>query len=173
MAEKIIIGSGKLYIMEATDRVFPTGTALEIEGNLAGEIKGGAVINYEKETYQAKADSGHIVGNYIISEKCSLKTGIMTWKLENVAKIAGVTVSGSTLKIGGKVSSKIPDYWVHFVHESEDGSKVTATILGNAVSGVELSFTNDNETTTDFEFESIDMSDGAHAILEEVAAPAG
>lgn len=45
MADKIVLGSGKLYVVEFKDTM-PEATVIEVEANLLGKIQGGAVISY-------------------------------------------------------------------------------------------------------------------------------
>src|SRR5665648_159424 len=62
--EKIVLGSGKLYITEFVGEVIPTDEILEIEDNLLGLISGGATAVYKPKFYEAKDDLG-LVSNYL------------------------------------------------------------------------------------------------------------
>lgn len=54
-AEKIVLGSGKLYVVEFSENI-PENAVLETEENRLGYIKGGASIEYTPTFYEAKDD---------------------------------------------------------------------------------------------------------------------
>ena len=50
--ERIVIGSGKLYIDEFTSTI-PEDTVIEVEEKLLGYIQGGATLTYSPSYYEA------------------------------------------------------------------------------------------------------------------------
>ena len=55
--EKIVLGSGKMYIDEYTDSI-PEDAVLEVEEKLIGLIQGGASVEYVPTYYVAQDDLG-------------------------------------------------------------------------------------------------------------------
>lgn len=55
--DKIVLGSGKLYIDEFTGTL-PADAEIEAEGKLLGYIQGGATLNYTPTFYEARMTSG-------------------------------------------------------------------------------------------------------------------
>ena len=57
--ERIVLGSGKLYIKEFVDTI-PQDSDIEQDENLLGLIQGGASLTYTPSFYEAKDDLGII-----------------------------------------------------------------------------------------------------------------
>ena len=51
--ERIVLGSGKLYVDEFTGEL-PEDAAIEVEAKLLGYIQGGATLTYKPTFYEAK-----------------------------------------------------------------------------------------------------------------------
>lgn len=58
-SENIILGSGDLYIVEFNDAV-PEDATIEIDDNRAGNIKGGATLEYTATSQTVKDDKGRV-----------------------------------------------------------------------------------------------------------------
>ena len=84
--EKIVLGSGLLYVVEFAGDI-PEDSTLEVESNLLGLIQGGATINYSPSFYEAKDDLGRVSKKILTDEEVVFKSGVMTW-------------CGKTLEIG-------------------------------------------------------------------------
>jgi len=78
MAEKIVLGSGKVYITDFDGTNIPENATIEVEGNLLGYIQGGATLTYTPTFYEAKDDLGIVSKKFITEEEAVLKSGIMT-----------------------------------------------------------------------------------------------
>lgn len=162
MAEikEIILGSGKLYIAEFEDEL-PTNAELEIEGNLAGNIKGGASVEYKPSIIEVDSDENITVARFIGKEEITFKSGYLTWNLDNLKHLSQGTITDNavtgirTLKIGGKGARKMKNYVVHFVHTKSDGFKVRATLVGNPTDGFSLAFAPDKESVIDAVFKAL------------------
>lgn len=105
MEDKIVLGSGKLYVIAFSDTI-PEDTVLEVDNNLLGYIQGGATLSYTPSFYEAKDDLGFVVKKMITEEEAVLKSGVMTWCGETLKKLcstARVTSTNTerTVKIGG------------------------------------------------------------------------
>lgn len=77
MGERIVLGSGKLYIDEFTETI-PENTTIETEEKLLGLIQGGATLTYTPTFYEAKDDLGIVSKKLITAEEAVLKSGVMT-----------------------------------------------------------------------------------------------
>lgn len=176
MADRIVLGSGKIYVAEAvfTDGVcaIPTHGALETSANLLGYIQGGATLAYNPSYYEAKDDSGVIAKKFITNEEAILKSGILTWNsdtLDKLCQTATVTALSSTVnqvKIGGTGNYDNTDYVIRFLHEDEDGD-IRLTIVGSNEAGFEMAFAKDKETVINAEFKARPQDTSGTLIIYE------
>ncbi len=170
----ITLGSGKLYILEFTDKI-PENEVIETEENLIGYIQGGAELEYKPEFYTAEDDLGKAKKTIITKEEVKLKSGIMTWNGETIKKLSAtgrVTEDKEkgirTVKIGGIDNNDNKSYIIHFVHEDAVDGDVRVTIVGKNTAGYTLSFAKDKETVIDAEFEATPSDEeGTLVILQE------
>ena len=65
--EKIVLGSGKIYVLAYTDEI-PADEVIEVDGNLLGLIQGGASLEYTPTFYEAKDDLG-LVSKKILNRR--------------------------------------------------------------------------------------------------------
>ena len=75
--EKIVLGSGMLYITESAGAI-PDSATFEVESNLLGLIQGGATLEYKPTFYEAKDDLGLVSKVILTEEEVTLKSGVMT-----------------------------------------------------------------------------------------------
>lgn len=171
--EKIVLGSGKLYIDEFVGAVIPTDVLLEVETNLLGLIQGGATIEYKPTFYEAKDDLGTVSKTILTEEEVTLKSGIMTWNgntLEKLCATARVAEAAGkrTVKIGGVGMQDGKKYVIRFVHEDTVDGDIRVTIVGNNQAGFSFQFLKDKETIVDAEFKAAPLdSEGTKIIYEE------
>lgn len=158
--ERIVLGSGKLYIDEFTNTI-PEDSAIEVDDKLLGYIQGGATLSYSPTFYEAKDDLGIVSKKIITEEEAVLKSGIMTWNGETLKKLtptARVTEDASqktrTVKIGGVGNNDGKKYVLRFVHTDEVDGDIRVTIVGSNEAGFELSFAKDKETVINAEFKA-------------------
>ncbi len=85
-SEKIILGSGKLYINEYSGAI-PADNIIEAAGNLLGFIQGGATLSYKPTFYIAEDDLGLVKKQILTKEEVSLKSGIMTWNGDTLKRL--------------------------------------------------------------------------------------
>lgn len=161
--ERITLGSGKLYITEfAKGASIPADSALETDSNLIGYIQGGATLTYTPSFYEAKDDLGYVAKKMITDEEVVLKSGIMTWNAQTLAKLSAtgrVTTEASsrTIKIGGVGNYDGKKYVIRFVHEDKEDGDIRITIVGSNESGFEMAFAKDKETVINAEFKALPM----------------
>lgn len=176
--EKIVLGSGKLYISEFTaGSAIPDDATLEVETNLLGLIQGGASLEYKPTFYEAKDDLGLASKTVVTAEEVTLKSGIMTWCGKTLAKLcatARITEAAGkrTVKIGGVNNQDGKMYIIRFVHEDPVDGDIRVTIVGNNQAGFTLAFAKDKETVVDAEFKAQPQDDEGTLIIYEEEIPA-
>lgn len=167
MSNKIVLGSGKLYVAEATAAsgggyTIPADASLETANNLIGYIQGGATLEYTPEFYEAKDDLGYVSKKMLTSEEAVLKSGVMTWNGETLAKLCSTATTTTdtsshtrTVKIGGVSNYDGKNYVIRFLHEDEVDGDIRITIVGSNESGFEMAFAKDAETVINAEFKAV------------------
>lgn len=164
MAERIVLGSGKLYVTTATITggvyTIPADGTIETAANLLGYIKGGATLEYTPSYYTVKDDLGIVSKRFLTEEEVVFKSGILTWNGEVLDKLSSTatvdeTVTGKrTVKIGGIDNFDNQMYVIRFVYSDGD-DKTRITVVGNNTAGFELQFQPDSETVLNAEFECV------------------
>lgn len=179
-SEKIVLGSGKLYMLEFSGTI-PENTVIETEDNRLGHIKGGASIEYKPTFYEVKDDLGVVSKKIITDEEAILKSGILTWDLTKLKKLVNTgTVTEDelkkirTLKIGGLGNYDGKQYVIHFLHEDPVDGDLRITIVGTNEAGLIIAFAKDLETVVNAEFKAQPADkDGTLIILQEDIPAAG
>lgn len=164
MAERIVLGSGKLYVTTATITggvyTIPADTTIETAANLLGYIKGGATLEYTPSYYTVKDDLGIVSKRFLTEEEVVFKSGILTWngnvldKLSSTATVDETVTGKRTVKIGGIDNFDNQMYVIRFVYSDGD-DKTRITVVGNNTAGFELQFQPDSETVLNAEFECV------------------
>lgn len=172
-SEKIVLGSGYLYVAEYTGTI-PANTVIETNENLLGYIQGGASLEYVSTFYEAKDDLGIVSKTIITAEDVMLKSGIMTWNGNTLTKLsptARVTESGGvrTVKIGGIANNNGKKYLIRFVHIDKQDGDIRITLVGQNQAGFTFQFAKDKETVINVEFKALSQdNEGTLVIYEEV-----
>lgn len=171
--ERIVLGSGKLYVTAYTGTI-PESTTLEVDTNLLGLIQGGATLTYTPTFYEAKDDLGLVSKKYLTEEEVILSSGIMTWNGSTLAKLTSTatvdeTKAGKrTVKIGGIANYSGQQYVIRFVHTDDVDGDIRITIVGSNEAGFEMAFAKDQETVINAEFKARPAdSKGTLIIYEE------
>lgn len=171
--ERVVLGSGKLYILEFTGDI-PEHAVVEVDANLIGLIKGGASLEYKPEFVTAEDDLGLVKKVILTKEEAKLKSGIMTWcgnTLKKLCSTARVTEDTEkklrTVKIGGVDNQDGKSYLIRFVHQDKMDGDVRISIVGKNQAGFNLSFTKEKETVIDAEFDAIPLDAEGTLILYE------
>lgn len=176
MTEKIVLGSGKLY-MAVWGEAIPADATLELDANLLGLIKGGAKLNYTPTFYEAKDDLGLVSKKILTEEVASLTAGIMTWSGKTLDKLVSTgtldeTVTGKrTLKIGGIANFTNTKYVIRFVHEDDIDGDIRVTIVGSNNTGFEIAFAKEGETILNPEFIAVPNDANGTLIIYEEEIP--
>lgn len=172
-SDEIILGSGDLYIVEFTGDI-PEDSAIEADSNRAGNIKGGATLEYSTESQTVQDDKGRVKKTIITQETVTFKTGLMTWvkqymqALVQTARIDETSKTGHIVyKLGGLANLNKKRYLWRFVHTRDDGRKVRITVTGKNTGTISLAFQPENETVVDSEITADTLDkDGTLVILD-------
>ena len=170
--EKIVLGSGYLYLMKFTGTVPDTKTIC-VEENRLAYIQGGASVEYTPTFYEAKDDLGYATKTLLTDESVVLKSGIMTWYGETLAKLcmtARVTTTDSTrtVKIGGLGNYNDEKYVICFHHPDATDGDIWLLIVGQNQSGFTLAFAKDKETVIDAEFKAAASLDDEGTLIQYI-----
>lgn len=156
-SEQIILGSGDLFLAEFTGTI-PEDSVIETDENRAGNIKGGATLEYSQSSQTVKDDKGRVTKTVTTEEDVKLKTGLITWvdawieALISTARVDTASKSGHRIyKIGGLNNQHKKRYLFRFVHTRDDGRKLRVTVTGKNTGTISLAFTTENPTTVDAE----------------------
>lgn len=174
MPEKIVLGSGKLYITEFTGTI-PENAVIETEQNRLGHIQGGANIEYKPKFYEVTDDLGQVSKKIITEEEATLKSGVLTWDLNKLSKLCNTgtvtedaTKKIRTLKIGGLGNYDGKQYIIHFVHKDPADGDLRVTIVGTNEAGFTIAWAKDKETVINAEFKAQPSdANGTLIILQE------
>lgn len=169
-SEEIILGSGDLYIVEFTGEI-PEDTEVEKDDNRAGNIKGGATLEYSIESQTVQDDNGRVKKTVITKETVLFKTGLITWikkfmqAIIQTARIDETTKAGHRIyKLGGLANLNKTRYLWRFVHTRDDGRKLRITVTGKNTGTISLAFQSENETVVDAEI-TADTLDSAGTLV--------
>lgn len=162
--DRIVLGSGLLYVMEFTSETPPTNAEIEKDENLLGYIQGGCSVEYKPSYYTAKDDLGYVSKVILTEEEVTMKSGIMTWsgntltKISDTARITEDTTKKiRTVKIGGAGNQSGKKYVLHFHHKDKADGDIRVRIVGNNQAGFTIAFAKDKETVIDAEFKAQPM----------------
>ena len=174
--KKITLGSGKIYYQEYSGTV-PEVSAICVEQNLLGLIKGGASIEYTMEKYEEKDDLGLVSKVITVSEEALLKLGLVTWNGETLTKLTSrgktTTAAGKrTTKLGGAGNGNDKNYVWCFHHEDATDGDVWVLVVGQNQAGFTISFAADEGTVLEPEIKAIPHDDAGTLIqfIEETDA---
>ena len=172
--DRIILGSGDLYIAEYDGETAPTVTALKKTENQVGEISSGATLEYTNETYTAKSDNGKRQKTVITNETVVLSPGLCSLdeakivRLIPTARVAEDAANKKTvIKIGGTNNDNGKSYAILFYHTDKTDGDIAVMIVGKNTNGLTLTFKKENETILDPKFTAEpNDDDGTLVILE-------
>lgn len=173
-SEEIILGSGDLYLTEFTGEI-PEDAEIEKEENRAGNVKGGATLEYSQTSQTVKSDLGRVKKTITTEEDVKFKTGMITWAvtwikaLISTARVDSATKSGHNVyKIGGLSNQSKTRYLFRFVHTRDDGRKLRVTVTGKNTGTISIAFNPENPTTVDAEISANPLDkDGTLVIIDD------
>ena len=163
--DKITLGSGDLMIKEFNaEQGMPEVTAFTDASDLLGRILGGATLEYTGEWYEVKDDTGKVVKTILVTENVTLKSGVLTWNGQTLAKLcstARVTEKEGMryVKIGGAGNYNGKSYAICFHHKDKVDGDIWIIMRGVNQGGISMAFAKDKETVVDAEFKAMPMDD--------------
>lgn len=186
--DRVILGSGKLYIAERDDTALETALAspaatlaycetLAVETNILGLISGGAAVDYTKSVQTITDDLELVSKTVITTEAATLQSGILTWNLVALQKVCETArvdedpiLGLRRVKIGGLDNSDGKIYVLLFVHEDKVDGNVYVLLTGKNTAGFKLEFKKDAATIVDATFtaEAMDNTGTKLVILEQI-----
>lgn len=174
MPDRIILGSGKVFVTEFSGSTIPDDATIETEANRLGYVKGGASLEYKPKFYEAKDDLGQVQKSRLTEEEAKLKCGVMTINGNTFKKVCATarvdeTVAGKRkVRIGGIGNDDGKKYLIRFLHEDDVDGDIRLTIVGRNEAGFSLAFAKDKETVVDPEFTAYPHdTDGTLILYEE------
>lgn len=173
-SEEIILGSGDLYLAEFTGDI-PDDSVIEADDKRAGNVKGGATLEYSQTSQTVKDDKGRVNKIITTEEDVKFKTGLITWvdtwikALISTARVDTTTKSGHRVyKIGGLSNQSNTRYLFRFVHTRDDGRKLRVTVTGKNTGTISIAFNPENATTVDAEISANPLDkDGTLVIIDD------
>lgn len=174
--EKIVLGSGDVYIMDYADAM-PTVEELCVEANRLAHIKGGASLEYTQETYEEKDDMGKVTKIITTEEEALLKMGLITWNGTTLQKLIDrckvTEASGKRItKIGGAGNAQGKYYAICFHQKDKKDGDLWVLIMGRNTAGATLTFAKDEGTLVEPEFKALPHDEDGTLIqlIEEIDA---
>lgn len=173
-SEEIILGSGDLYLAEFTGDI-PDDSVIEADDKRAGNVKGGATLEYSQTSQTVKDDKGRVKKTITTEEDVKFKTGLITWvdtwikALISTARVDATTKTGHRVyKIGGLSNQSKTRYLFRFVHTRDDGRKLRVTVTGKNTGTISIAFNPENATTVDAEISANPLDkDGTLVIIDD------
>lgn len=190
-ANRIPLGSGKMYCVEETETVKLTSamTIADVlqfitdhakEENILGRIKNGATYNYNFTTYTEKDDFNEVSKTTTTDETVTLGAGFITFDLTMIQKLIATLQyetdgNGNEMaKIGGIKNDNGKKYIIIFVHEDKVDGDIVIMIRGKNTGAIALAFANGAGTMTNpvFTAEPFDTDGVTSIILSKASASA-
>ncbi len=176
--ERIVLGSGKLYIDEFTGTMPDLSTLIETVGipeKMLGKVKGGASLEYKPTYIEEKDDLGTVSKIVLTDEEAILKSGILTWiasTLEKLCSTARVSEVGNKriVKIGGIGNYTGKMYILLFLYDDPKDGQLGVAIVGNNQAGFIFAFDKEKSTVIDVEFKAQPQDDEGTliALIEDI-----
>lgn len=155
---EIILGACDIYMYEydgGHDAPLPTHGEIETDMRNVGHCSGGFSVSYKPSKYEVKNQHGATVRSFITKEEISVKTGILSWDLNNIALLSTAEITEDTennkrkLTFSGR-GKALKNVLVRAVHTKENGKKIRFTMIGSGGNGFDMEF-GEKELTVDAE----------------------
>lgn len=171
--KRVVLGSGKLYIIEFSGEI-PENSMIEVPENILGYIQKGANIEYKPEYYTAEDDLGLIKEIFLTKETVTFKSGVMTWNGKTLQKLCSTAIitenaekKTRTVKIGGVGKQDGKMYAIRFVYENKVSGNIRTTIVGKNENGFAITFEKEKETVIDATFTATPIDDDGTLLIYE------
>lgn len=173
---EIVLGGGAVYIMPVDGLTsLPSNEEIEgADGNSkynVGWCESGFKINYKPKTTEVYNQYDQLVKTFITREELTIKTGILSWNLDNIALLSNAQVipatsSNMTNTVVFTGSGELKSVLVRFVYTKGNGKKIRFTMIGQGGTGFGMDF-GDKATSVNAEIKGIQYLDNFLASFEE------
>lgn len=182
--ERVTLGACDIYLADYDkDKTFDLEAMVAEAGNYFGNTQGGTTLEYTPSTQQVEDDKGRVRLNFQTKADATLKTGLLTFTVESIARVLSVgTYSANSGKPklelpGGKCSLKRKAVVAKYT-DDETGDVTLIGMVATNTGALSLAYAKDKETVPEITFtaESNGVNDVLVTILEVPAAtetPAG
>lgn len=168
-SDEIILGGGALYFMDIESlTAIPDDSEIEVESNNVGWCSGGFRVNYKPKTTKVYNQYDQLVQTFITREDFSVKTGILSWALKNIANLSNgqLIKTDSDTRVVFTGGGRLERFLVRFVHTKANGQKIRFTMVGEGGNGFNLEF-GTKPTTIDSELTAIQYFENFLAEIRE------
>lgn len=178
--EEIILGACDVFMYEFNGTAIPSDAEIETDAHCVGHTSGGASVEYKPTKYDVTNSYGKTVRSFITKEEITVKTGLLSWRLENVALLSSAKITQpeandeapiKKLTFGGGDDSKLNTVLVRFRHLKKDtGKYLRFTCVAQGGNGFTMAFS-DTEMSIDAELGAIEyIKDFFAEFKEELTA---
>ena len=171
--DEILLGAGEVFMYEFTGTTIPANDVIETEDHNVAHCSGGFSIDYKPTKYEVKNQYGKTVKSFITDEAITAKSGILSWRLSNLAllstaKIEDKVVDGKAVRVltFGGANNNLKTVLLRFVHTKKDDNKLRFTMIGQGGNGFAIEFTA-KELTVDATITAIEYIKNFLASIEE------
>lgn len=174
-SDPIVIGSGELYVCKFTDISNPAALTEADEAKLIniGAIKEDAAITVKKEFTDVESVNRGTVKKFCKKTTVTLKAGVLTFVLENLAKFlyGSKFTENTTAKTKKMVIGTVdaaPECYIRFIHTDKDtGKKLIVNIFRGMFAGEQEFTFGEDATVFNYEFSALSTQiEGEPAYLE-------
>lgn len=170
--KRSVLGSGKIYRMDFTGDTIPAIEDICKEENRFTNIKGGASLEYTKETLTEEDDLGEVSKTVITAEDVVLKLGVMTFYGDTLKYLIETARREKTddgtkyvTKIGGISNADNTSYVWCFHHEDKKDGDIWVLIVGKNQAGCTFDFKKDGATVLNAEIKAEPLDNEGTKVL--------
>lgn len=164
-ADNYVLGSGELYLgtIENVETANEETIAKALEN--VGAIESGASLSYTPTTKPIESGNRGVIAQILTKEEVKFKTGIITWCIENLSRLAPAkmvedTEQGTkTLTLGRQ--GLIPVNYLRFVHKGNGYDLIINIFKASSEGGFEFTFDKENPLSVNYEFIALSKMNGS------------
>lgn len=173
-----LIGGGTLYFypISSTLATFPTDEEIEQSQYNVGVCSKGFKITDKPKIEEITDSNQNLIRQFVTQEKLTIKTGVVSWKVQNLSTLSRATYSTNCTTNGAIAgeevatvtgSGQLPIYLVRLVNNSlPNGQTIRFTCIAQPGAGFDLAFS-DKPTTVNAEMSAIYFIEGFLANIRQ------
>lgn len=178
--DEYMIGGGTLYFypMSTSVTTFQTDEDIEQPQYNVGVCMKGFKITDKPKIEEITDSNNNLIRQFVTQEKITIKTGVVSWKVQNLSTLSRATYSTTCTTNGALTgeqvatitgSGQLPIYLVRLVNNSLDnGQTVRFTCIAQPGAGFDLAFS-DKPTTVNVEMSAIYFIEGFLANIRQAS----